>query len=427
MLTKIVQAGSAQDWFSMRHGIERENLRIDANQHLSTRTHFEALGVSPNDETFTLDFSESQLEIVTPPHAEITTLLDHLQQLTHHANQKIAPETLWPSSMPPFFDVNEIQLARFGDRPEDQQKFLYRKGLCYRYGRMMQIICGLHYNISFQEPFWQAYRAVYPSSLRDQELKNHVYFKMMRQFLQHYGLLILLFGASPICFAPSLKSHVDCRFLKTKDSRLYYGPEATSLRLSELGYHNPPVPELQVKYDSLEAYTHSLHRATHTAYAPYAHIPKEGQLNANYLQIENEYYAPIRPKAYPGLTHLPLTEQLQQQGVNYLEIRIFDLNPLLPLGIDAATLHFTDLFMLYMALSPETALDLNQSKQNALTIAKFGLNPFHLKQSLVFLQKLEQFAEALASPVHQNSVQIQLNKIMQPETLPAQQILSSLP
>ena len=427
MLDKIAQAGSAQDWLSMLHGIERENLRIDADCHLSKRSHFEALGVSPNDETFTLDFSESQLEIVTPPHTDITRLLNHLQQLTDQAYQKIMPETLWPSSMPPLFDVNEIQLARFGDRPEDQQKFLYRKGLCYRYGRMMQVICGLHYNISFREPFWQAYRKLYPSSLSDQDLKNQVYFKMMRQFLQHYGLLILLFGASPICFAPSLKPQMDCSFLKTEDQRLYYGPEATSLRLSELGYHNPPVPELQVTYDSLAAYTHSLYRATHTAYAPYAQIPKEGQLNANYLQIENEFYAPIRPKAYPGLTHLPLTAQLQTQGVNYLEIRIFDLNPLLPLGIDAETLHFTDLFMLYMALTAETALDLDQSKQRALAITKFGLNPLYLKQSLPLLHELKEFANALGSPIHQESVQVQLDKIMHPETLPAQQILNSSP
>ena len=424
MLDKIKLAGTAQDWLAMRHGIERENLRLDTDQHLSQRTHSEALGVSPNDATFTLDFSESQLEIVTPPHNSIPELLRHLQKLTEEACQKIAPETLWTSSMPPFFHVDEIKLARFGDTPADQQKFLYRKGLCHRYGRMMQVICGLHYNISFQESFWQSYRTLYPSHLEDQDLKNQVYFKIMRQFLHHYPLLIILFGASPTCFAPSLKSKVDCSFLKTEDQHLYYGPEATSLRLSELGYHNPPVPELQVSYDSLAAYVKSLHRATHTAYPPYANIPKDGQLNANYLQIENEYYAPIRPKPYPGLTHLPLTEQLQTGGVNYLEIRIFDLNPLLPLGIDAATLHFTDLFMLYMALSEETTtLDLQYSKQNALTMAKFGLNPRHLQNSLPLLNQLKQLAEALNSPIHQASVQIQVDKINHPENLPAYQIL----
>ncbi|MCX7123637.1 MAG: hypothetical protein NTV32_08260, partial [Gammaproteobacteria bacterium] len=394
MLNKMIKAGSAQDWLSMRHGIERENLRLNPDHHLSQKTHSEALGVSPNDETFTLDFSESQLEIVTPPHENIPQLMHHLKKLTEQAQDKIAPEVLWPYSMPPFFDVNEIKLARFGDTPEAQQKFLYRKGLCYRYGRMMQVICGLHYNISFQDSFWKSYRTLYPTDLNDQDLKNQVYFKMMRQFLQHYDVLILLFGAAPFCYAPSLKPHVDCHFLKTEDQHLYYGPEATSLRLSELGYHNPTEPELQVKYDSLNTYTETLYTATHTPYPLYANIPKEGQLNENYLQIENEYYAPIRPKPYPNLTHLPLTEQLQMKGVNYLEIRIFDLNPLLPLGIDAPTLHFTDLFMLYMALSPETPLNLNQSKQNALNMAKFGLNPKYLKKSLTFVKELQKYADA---------------------------------
>ncbi len=410
----------------MRHGIERENLRLNPQQHLSQRTHAEALGVSPSDETFTLDFAESQLEIVTPPHADISTLLTHLQQLTHQAQQKIAPETLWPQSMPPFLDVDEIKLARFGETPAAQQKFLYRKGLCHRYGRMMQIICGLHYNISFEDSFWQAYRRLHPSTLDDQALKNQVYFKMMRQFLRHYPLLILLFGASPTCFAPSLKPQIDCRFLHTQDQHLYYGPEATSLRLSELGYHNPPVPHLQVQYDTLGSYITSLHRATHTPYAPYADIPEDGQLNHNYLQIENEYYAPIRPKPYPGLTDPSVTAQLQAQGVCYLEIRIFDLNPLLPLGIDAATLHFTDLFMLHLALRPEPQdLDLQQSKAQALTIAKFGLNPRHAPSYLPLLTELQALADALESPPHQQSVAIQREKLLNPERLPAQEILSA--
>jgi glutamate--cysteine ligase len=426
MLDKLLQAGSAHDWLSMRHGLERENLRLDPQQHLSQRSHTEALGVSPNDPTFTLDFAESQLEIVTPPHEDIASLLNQLQDLTKIAAKKIAPETLWPESMPPFFHVDEIKLARFGDRPTDQQKHLYRKGLCYRYGRMMQVICGLHYNISFQASFWQAYRKLYPSDLNDHELQNQVYFKMMRQFLRHYPVLILLFGASPTCFAPSLKPGINTDFLITQDQRFYYGPHATSLRLSELGYHNPAVPELQVQYDSLEAYTSSLHRATHTLYPPYANIPAEGQLNAHYLQIENEYYAPIRPKPHPGMPHLPLTEQLQTGGVNYLEIRIFDLNPLLPLGIDAHTLHFTDLFMLYMALSDEAnPLNLHQSKSDALKMAKFGLQPENRESARPILKKLNILAETLGSKIHQESVSIQLDKINHPEHLPAQRILDN--
>ncbi len=412
MLDKIAQIAPAEQWLSMRHGLERENLRLDARLHPSQRSHFEALGVSPNDETFTLDFSESQLEIVTPPFDSVEALLAHLAQLDQYARKKIAPETLWPASMPPPFDVNEIKLARFGDSPADQQKWLYRKGLCYRYGRMMQVICGIHYNISFREPFWQAYRHLHPSTLDNQALKNSVYFKMIRQFLHHYWLLILLFGTSPRCSAASLKPGLDLSFLKTDDNQTYYGPEATSLRLSELGYHNPVVPELQVQFDSLAEYVRTLHRATHTPYAPYASIPSDGQLNANYLQIENEYYAPIRPKPYPGLTDLSVTEQLQAKGVNYLEIRIFDLNPALPLGIDAATLHFTDLFMLYMALSEETTpLDLNHSKQEALTVAKYGCRPEFQAKSLALLEKLQLFAEALKSPIHQASVRKQWTKV----------------
>lgn len=407
----------------LRHGLERENLRVDTQGKLSQRPHFEALGVSAHDPRFTLDFAECQLEVVTPIHESTTELMKNFSALYAEVQQKIAPETLWRASMPPSFHKDEIKLAHFGNSPADLKKQKYRKGLCYRYGKMMQIISGIHYNLSFPDSFFHG------------QTRNDVYFRTMRQFMREYWLLIVLFGASPICFASSLKPGLDLSHLNTDDDHLYYGPTATSLRLSELGYHNPNVPELQICYDSVEAYATSLKRATETPYAPYADIPPDGQLNDHFLQIENEYYAPIRPKPFLKDEHLPLTERLLAHGVNYLEIRLLDLNPLLPLEIDETTLDFIDVFMLYMATKPELALNLNESKSNALLAAKFGLN-FDTRlqnqgqsQSIgdwgeELLQALQTFALTLSSEKHLHSVEVQRLKWAHPERLPAQALLA---
>ncbi len=410
-----------------KRGLERENLRIDVSGRLSQKSHLEALGVSPNDPTFTLDFAESQLEVVTSPHDSVEALLTDLKKLNQEALNRIAPEQLWRNSMPPSFKKEDIHLAHFGNSHEDQIKQIYRKGLCYRYGKTMQIICGIHYNVSF---------LCHPCEGEDPNL-TALYFRTIRTFLQNYWLLILLFGASPTCYAPSLKEHIDLSFLKTDDQHFFYGPHATSLRLSELGYHNPEVPELSICYNSLDTFVAALHKATHTPYEPYQHFPVDAQLNANYLQIENEYYAPIRPKPFPIDEHLPLTERLLKHGVSYLEIRILDLNPLLPLQIDAPTLHFIDLFMRFCATSPELPLNCCESKKNALGVAKFGLNFEHIlmkegspiaigiwAQSL--LNQLERFAKAEGGPEEIASVATQREKLEKPELLPAKQILLTL-
>lgn len=426
MLVSIIYVPTTLDkqvLLGLRHGLERENLRVNAQGHLSQRAHFEALGVSPKDATFTLDFAESQLEVVTPIHLNNAELIHHLQTLDQKIKTAIQPEKLWRASMPPPFSKDEIKLAYFGETQEDLQKQTYRKGLCYRYGKMMQIISGIHYNLSF------------PDELFQNSTRNEVYFKTMRQFLRHYWILILLFGASPICFAASLKPKTDLSHLKTEDHFLYYGPDATSLRLSELGYHNPDFPELQIQYTSLEAYVQSLQKAVDTPYLPYQAIPAQAQLNDHYLQIENEYYAPIRPKPFLKDAHLPLTQRLAKHGVNYLEIRILDLNPLLDLEIDEPTLNFIDLFMLYLTTQAEGPFHLKESQENALTVSKFGLD-FSRKlkkegQALSIsnwaeslLQALQDFAKKLESPPHLESVAIQIQKLHQPDLLPAKIMLS---
>ena len=72
------------------------------------------------------------------------------------------------------------------------------------------------------------------------------------------------------------------------------------MRLSEFGYSNRTVGGISVGYSSLDDYVTGLRRATDTPHPPYQRIgvKQDGQyrqLNANLLQIENEYYSYVRP------------------------------------------------------------------------------------------------------------------------------------
>lgn len=80
-----------------------------------------------------------------------------------------------------------------------------------------------------------------------------------------------------------------------------YLPYATSLRLSDLGYTNKSQSNLGITFNDLQSYVEGLKRAIATPSEEFAKLGvKDGdrylQLNSNVLQIENELYAPIRPK-----------------------------------------------------------------------------------------------------------------------------------
>jgi len=80
------------------------------------------------------------------------------------------------------------------------------------------------------------------------------------------------------------------------------------------------------------------------------------QLNSNILQIENEFYAPIRAKRVTKKGEKP-SQALSRAGVEYIEVRALDVNPFSPVGIDATQVRFLDLFLLYCLLSPSENTD----------------------------------------------------------------------
>ena len=203
----------------------------------------------------------------------------------------------------------------------------------------------MHYNWSLPDDFWSALHESCEVQGSLQDFINTRYFGLIRNFLRYGWLIPYLFGASPaICesFLQGRKSNL----LELVPGTLY-GQEATSLRMSDLGYQNSAQSNLNVNFNSLAEYTQALETAIRTPDPYYEKLGvRDGtqwkQLNANLLQIENEFYAPMRPKR---VSHDRPAKGLRQQGVEYIEMRLFDLNPMVDIGITPEQGCFADVFL----------------------------------------------------------------------------------
>jgi glutamate--cysteine ligase len=242
-------------------------------------------------------------------------------------------------------------------------KHVYRTGLSYRYGRRMQTISGIHYNFSL--PGAQS---------------NDAYFALIRNFRRHSWLLLYLFGASPAVCSSFVAGRP--HELERLGDGTRYLPYATSLRMGRLGYQSDAQSSLKVSYNNLESYAASLQDALTRPYAPYESIGiRNGadyrQLGTSMLQIENEFYGTIRPKRVIRPGERPL-HALRERGVEYVEVRLMDLDPFCPIGITAGTLHFLDMYLLNCLLrdSPsDTPDELTAIVRNKQMVAARGREP----------------------------------------------------
>ncbi|ADU66387.1 glutamate--cysteine ligase [Desulfurispirillum indicum] len=336
------------------HGLEREALRVLGDGTLSLRPHPRAIGDKLTHPAITTDFSESQLEFITPPFATLEECYRFLAQIHGFVSQNINGELLWPMSMPCRLPAEaDIPIAHYGEGAAGMAKEIYRRGLALRYGKVIQMVCGIHYNFSFSQDFWEFLHGKLPVSHMDlQDFINEGYCAMVRNFLRLRWLFVYLYGASPVVDSSYTTKALEALQLVGTDT---YGlPYATSLRMSHFGYSNEEQRNFRVCYNTLERYISDLRRAMSMPDSRYEALGlyrdgQQVQLNANVLQIENEYYAPIRLKnsPEPGETQL---ESLERSGVRYIEVRASDLNPYNPFGLECDRLYFLHMLLIYCLL-----------------------------------------------------------------------------
>jgi glutamate--cysteine ligase len=349
---------------TLQRGVEKESLRVRPDGRLATTPHPTALGSALKHPRITTDFSESQPELITGVHPNPDACVKELTEIHQAVYRAIGDELLWASSMPCRLPAeDEIPIGRYGTSNIGRMKAVYRTGLAHRYGRRMQTISGIHYNFSLPE-----------------ERSDDDYFALIRNFRRHLWLLLYLFGASPaVCssFVAGRKHELQ-RF---SDDTLYL-PYATSLRMGRLGYQSDAQSAIQASFNDLRSYGASLEDAMTHPYPAYEAIGirKDGeyrQLATTLLQMENEFYSAIRPKRVIRPGERPL-HALRDRGVEYVEVRLMDLDPFTPVGITAATMRFLDVFLLHCLLCdspPDDAAELAAVIENKLRAASRGREP----------------------------------------------------
>ena len=384
VLAQLAKQDHASAIFETKMGLEKESLRVAKDGLLAQTPHPEKWGAALTHPYFTTDYSESMPELITPPFTNIKDALDFLQDLHHFAYQKLGSERLWATSMPCVVSgETSIPLAKYGRSNAGLMKTAYRRGLGHRYGRTMQVISGVHVNFSFSDIFWHSLKEMEGGKGSTQAYIDSKYFAMLRN-LQRIGWLIpYLFGASPSVCESFLSGH-DIGNLEAFDEYTYYEPYATSLRMGDIGYQNNKENELGFKanYDNVDSYIESLESAIRTPSDEYKKIPvidkgKYQQLNANMLQIENEYYSTVRPKQIPARNERP-TQALKKRGVAYVELRSVDVNVFTPVGVDKSQLNFIKVLMFWTALIDSPNITTQEQKEiddNELLVAHQGRKP----------------------------------------------------
>jgi glutamate--cysteine ligase len=249
---------------------------------------------------------------------------------------------------------------------------------------MMQAISGVHFNYSFPAGFWEAFAAVRESRDAGQSFISASYFDLLRNYRRYGWIVLYLFGVSPVVCKSFLRGR-DMGLQQLTPGTLY-DPYATSLRMSDIGYRNRNQAGLSVSVNSLDEYVRDLTRAITTPHPPYEllgvkvktpHGDEYRQLNANILQIENEYYSFIRPKRVARSGERP-TKALQRAGVEYVEVRALDVSAFDPVGVNQNKLRFLEAFLALCVLKDSPLIasaDEARLDQNHVTVARRGREP----------------------------------------------------
>ncbi|MBY5021744.1 bifunctional glutamate--cysteine ligase GshA/glutathione synthetase GshB [Streptococcus suis] len=284
-------------------GLERESLRINSDNRVAQTPHPKKLGSRSFHPYIQTDYSEPQLELITPVAHSTKEAHRFLGAITDVAVRSMEKtEYLWPLSMPPVISADDIQIAQL----ESDYEYQYRVGLAERYGKLLQSMSGIHYNFELGKDLTQQ---LFEASDYDNLItfKNALYLKLAQNFLRYRWLLTYLYGASSLAEKGFLTDEIGC---------------VRSIRNSKYGYVN--APDVHISFSSLEQYVTDIEQTV-----------ASGQLSA-----EKEFYSAVR------LRGAKTSRDFLTKGITYLEFRNFDLNPFEPLAISQETLDATHLFAL---------------------------------------------------------------------------------
>ena len=333
-------------------GLERETLRVDGKGRLALSPHpFRSKHLSR-------DFCENQLEIITPVCDSVKGALQALGKLDAYARIRIAKdgESLWLYSNPPYFESeDEIPIAQYKGKLSFE--YDYRAFLEKRYGKRIMLYSGIHFNFSFRKEFLK----------RQPVSSDELYLRLFKQLSRTSWLLVLLTAASPL---------YDRSFDKAKPGLALN--KYASPRSGSKGYWNTFIPALD--YSTVENYVKSV----------------QAYVKSGALYSAHELYLPVRIK--PRGDNSP--ENLKKTGIDHIELRMFDLDPLEKLGIAENDLDFAHLLAVYLlsekdfrftkALQAEAIKNHQNAALYDLKNVRIGKKPIK-EAALGIIEKMERY------------------------------------
>ena len=331
-------------------GIERETLRVNEDGKLALTKHPEVFECKITHPYITTDFSESQIELITPTLHTLEEVYSFLNSIYDITALELKDEYLWPQSMPCDIPTDDlIPIADYGKCSSGSVASNYRKKLFKKYGGKKQLISGIHYNFSFREDLIKDLYSKLGKEESYRDFRDNLYLKVVRNYLRYRWLLIYLLGGTTTMHETfGEKCVVDLDKI-SKDS--FSNSGAVSYRNSECGYKNPI--DLYPNYDSVKSYVESVYKF----------------IEDKMIDSHKELYTQVRLKAYDNMKFL---ESLLKDGINYLEIRSIDINPFNKVGISLEDLNFINLFTLYLLTKEESDYkawqEEAQNNQNIISI-----------------------------------------------------------
>ena len=322
IIKDIIKNNNLEELFAnVKIGIEKEGQRVLENGEITKTDHPKIFGVRHEHPYIQTDFAESQVELITTPENNEKDVLRILNAI-HEVTLKNLPkdEYIWPLSVPAILPNEEdIRVAQF----EKQFDIEYREYLVEKYGKYKQMVSGIHYNFQLDDMLMQKISEITHEDIV--KVKNDVYLKLARQFLRYQWLLIYLLGASPLA----------------EDKYFTDGIKPTdfvrSLRTSRYGYVNDD--DIKVSYSSLEKYIKDI----------------TGYVENKQLIAEKEFYSSVRFRGADTIKKFP------DQGIKYIEFRLFDLNPFAPFGILEKDIRFVHLFIKTLVWLEEEDINTSES------------------------------------------------------------------
>jgi len=324
----IISEQVSEGLFEGGFGFEKENVRVDLKGRLAQTPHPKVFGNKTDHPYITTDFSESQVEMITPVRSTIDEALGFLETLHDEVSINLSDELLWPQSAPPILpDAEEdIPIARFDAKWAEMEQ--YRLYLAQEYGRKKQLLSGVHFNVSFSDGVLRRmFKASNSKKLNYAQFREQVYFKTLRNFKRYRWFLIALLGNSPVVHRSYVNECVNL-LPKLKDDTFHLS-KAGSMRNGMCGYRNKE--NLCLNYNSLGDYRQSIDKA----------------INEGLISQAKENYASIRVKTIN-----------EREEISHLEVRLLDLNPFVKAGVDIHDARIIHTFLVYCLLKPEpNALD----------------------------------------------------------------------